>query len=86
MGWSNTGNIRGPAGATGAAGPAGADGATGATGATGAGISNIVVVNDALQFYAGSNAVGSPVVVPGAVVDGGSPTATSEGSIDGGTL
>lgn len=77
MVWLPSGNIQGPTGPSGPTGP---------VGATGSSIDAIAVINDSLQFYSGANAVGSPVVFPGAVIDGGNPTSTSLNLIDGGTL
>jgi len=89
QGWAAAGYIRGatgPAGPAGSTGPTGPAGSGGATGPTGPAVDNIAVINDSLQFYIGGTAIGSPVVVPGAIIDGGSPTTTSLGLIDGGTL
>jgi hypothetical protein len=49
-------------------------------------VDGVTVVGDAFQLYSGDDPVGDPVSLLIAVVDGGSPSTTSEGYIDGGTL
>jgi len=49
-------------------------------------IDNAVRVDDSVQFYSGATTVGGPVSLVLAEIDGGTPTATSEGFIDGGTV
>lgn len=71
MAWSHTGNIKG---------------AQGDTGPQGTVVDGVERVDTSFQFTAQGSNVGSPVSLLVLSIDGGSPTATSSGSIDGGTV
>lgn len=49
-------------------------------------VDEVTVVGDSFQFYSEGQAIGDPVSLLIARVDGGSPVSTSLGSIDGGTI
>jgi len=50
------------------------------------GVDDVRVDGDYLQFYLNNDPVGDPIPLLVSAVDGGTPSTTSQGSIDGGTL
>lgn len=48
-------------------------------------IDTVVQTGSEIQFYSGSTLIGDPVSLVAVVVDGGTPSSTSSGTIDGGT-
>lgn len=74
MGWDVQGSLRGPVGATGPTGPQGTV------------VDGVTQMDTSFQFTANGMNVGSPVSFLVLAIDGGSPTATSDGYIDGGTV
>lgn len=49
-------------------------------------IDDVVLVGTAFQFYSGPTAIGDPISLLIANIDGGTPSSTSTGFVDGGTL
>jgi hypothetical protein len=71
MGWSTAGNLRGPQGVQGPQGTV---------------VDGVTLVDTSFQFTAQGQNVGSPVSFLVLNIDGGSPSGTSDGYIDGGTV
>ena len=49
-------------------------------------VDEVSLVGDAFQFYSENVPIGSPISLLVAAIDGGSPTSTSTGLVDGGTI
>lgn len=54
-------------------------------GLRGRGVDHVTRVGDAIQFYAEGSPVGAPISLLVSSCDGGTPTTTGDGFIDGGT-
>lgn len=49
-------------------------------------VDEVALVGDAFQFYSETVPIGNPISLLVAALDGGSPTSTSNGLVDGGTI
>ena len=49
-------------------------------------VDDVVLTGTAFQFYSGATAIGDPVSLLIANLDGGTPSSTTGGYVDGGTL
>lgn len=52
----------------------------------GGGIDSVEVLDDSLQFYAGTTPVGDPISLLISALDGGTPSTVTDARVDGGTL